>query len=254
MLHAGKEECMKILVCDDEPLARERLSRMVQEAGHTVVAQAINGVDALEKVRQYQPDILFLDVRMPEMDGIRCAEALSCLENPPAVIFVTAFDQHAIDAFRTQAIGYLLKPVNRNDLAEVLGRAGRLNAAQVNHLREIESPNSRPMRNHIAARTHRGMELIPVDSIYYFLADQKYVTVRHASGQVLIDETLKELETEFGNRFIRIHRNALLAIPFLEGLEMIATGQYQVRFRGIPERLAVSRRHLPQLRDKMHTL
>jgi two-component system response regulator AlgR len=254
MLHAGKEECMKILVCDDEPLARERLSRMVQEAGHTVVAQAINGLDALEKVRQYQPDILFLDVRMPEMDGIRCAEALSCLESPPAVIFVTAFDQHAIDAFRTQAIGYLLKPVNRNDLADVLGRAGRLNAAQVNHLRELENPHSRPMRNHIAARTHRGMELIPVDSIYYFLADQKYVTVRHASGQVLIDETLKELETEFGNRFIRIHRNALLAIPFLEGLEMIATGQYQVRFRGIPERLAVSRRHLPQLRDKMHTL
>ena len=245
---------MKILVCDDEPLARERLSRMVQDAGHTVVAQATNGIEALEAVRIFQPDVLFLDVRMPEMDGLRCAEALMRLESPPAVIFVTAFDQHAIDAFRTQAIGYLLKPVSRDDLQSALNRANRLNAAQVNHLRVLHDPNAMAMRQHIAARTHRGMELIPIENIYYFLADQKYVTVRHSGGQVLIDETLKELETEFGDRFIRIHRNALLAIPYLEGLEMVSTGQYQVRFRGIEERLAVSRRHLPQLRDKMHTL
>jgi len=245
---------MKILVCDDEPLARERLSRMVQDAGHTVVAQATNGIEALEAVRIFQPDVLFLDVRMPEMDGLRCAEALMRLESPPAVIFVTAFDQHAIDAFRTQAIGYLLKPVSRDDLQSALNRASRLNAAQVNHLRVLHDPSAMAMRQHIAARTHRGMELIPIENIYYFLADQKYVTVRHSGGQVLIDETLKELETEFGDRFIRIHRNALLAIPYLEGLEMVSTGQYQVRFRGIEERLAVSRRHLPQLRDKMHTL
>ena len=245
---------MKILVCDDEPLARERLSRMVQDAGHTVVAQATNGIEALEAVRIFQPDVLFLDVRMPEMDGLRCAEALMRLESPPAVIFVTAFDQHAIDAFRTQAIGYLLKPVSRDDLQSALNRASRLNTAQVNHLRVLHDPNAMAMRQHIAARTHRGMELIPIENIYYFLADQKYVTVRHSGGQVLIDETLKELETEFGDRFIRIHRNALLSIPYLEGLEMVSTGQYQVRFRGIEERLAVSRRHLPQLRDKMHTL
>ncbi len=245
---------MKILVCDDEPLARERLSRMVQDAGHTVVAQATNGIEALEAVRFFQPDVLFLDVRMPEMDGLRCAEALMRLESPPAVIFVTAFDQHAIDAFRTQAIGYLLKPVSRDDLQSALNRASRLNTAQVNHLRVLHDPNAMAMRQHIAARTHRGMELIPIENIYYFLADQKYVTVRHSGGQVLIDETLKELETEFGDRFIRIHRNALLSIPYLEGLEMVSTGQYQVRFRGIDERLAVSRRHLPQLRDKMHTL
>ncbi len=245
---------MKILVCDDEPLARERLSRMVQDAGHTVVAQATNGIEALEAVRIFQPDVLFLDVRMPEMDGLRCAEALMRLESPPAVIFVTAFDQHAIDAFRTQAIGYLLKPVSRDDLQSALNRASRLNTAQVNHLRVLHDPNAMAMRQHIAARTHRGMELIPIENIYYFLADQKYVTVRHTGGQVLIDETLKELETEFGDRFIRIHRNALLSIPYLEGLEMVSTGQYQVRFRGIDERLAVSRRHLPQLRDKMHTL
>lgn len=245
---------MNVLVCDDEPLARERLSRMVQDAGHTVVGRADNGLEALDMVRLHQPDVVFLDIRMPQMDGIQCADALTRLHNPPAVIFVTAFDQHAIDAFRTQAIGYLLKPVSREDLAGALQRAARLNAAQLTHLRQLEQPDARPVRKHIVARTHRGVELIPIDEIYFFLADQKYVTVRHAGGQVLIDETLKELETEFGDRFLRIHRNALLAVQHLEGLEMVSNGQYQVKFRSIPERLAVSRRHLPQLREKMHAM
>lgn len=246
---------MNILVCDDEPLARERLTRMVKAAGHEVIAQAANGVQALEQVRVHQPDVVLLDIRMPEMNGIQCAQALQSLEVPPAVIFVTAFDQHAIDAFNTQAIGYLLKPVNQMQLENALKRASKLNHAQMNYLKsQIGDSDTahRPARKHIAARTHRGVELIPVDSIYYFLADQKYVTVRHAGGQVLIDETLKELENEFGERFIRIHRNALLAVSYLEGLEFVGTGQYQVRCRDISERLAVSRRHLPQLREKIH--
>jgi two-component system response regulator AlgR len=228
---------------------------MVIEAGHQVVGQSSNGVDALAKVDELHPDVLLLDVRMPEMDGIQCAEVLTELDHPPAIIFVTASDQHAIEAFKNQAVGYLLKPVNRDDLSAALTRASRLNAAQLNHLRAANEVEPKPLaRQHITARTHRGMELIPLDSIYYFLADQKYVTVRHTGGEVLIDETLKELEAEFGDRFIRVHRNALLAIPFLEGIEMVATGQYQVRFRGIDERLAVSRRHLPQLKDKMHLM
>lgn len=246
---------MNILVCDDEPLARERLTRMVKAAGHEVIAQAANGVQALEQVRVHQPDVVLLDIRMPEMNGIQCAQALQSLEVPPAVIFVTAFDQHAIDAFNTQAIGYLLKPVNQMQLENALKRASKLNHAQMNYLKsQIGDSDTahRPARKHIAARTHRGVELIPVDSIYYFLADQKYVTVRHAGGQVLIDETLKDLENEFGERFIRIHRNALLAVSYLEGLEFVGTGQYQVRCRDISERLAVSRRHLPQLREKIH--
>jgi two-component system response regulator AlgR len=245
---------MNVLICDDETLGRERLSRLVIEAGHHVVAQAPNGADALAKVNEFHPDVLLLDVRMPEMDGIQCAEALTNLSNPPAVIFVTASDQHAIEAFKNHAVGYLLKPVNRDDLSAALSRASRLNAAQFNQLQAANQPDGKAARQHITARTHRGIELIPLDNIYYFLADQKYVTVRHTGGEVLIDETLKELENEFGDRFIRVHRNALLAIPFLEGIEMVATGQYQVRFRGIDERLAVSRRHLPQLKDKMHAL
>lgn len=246
---------MNILVCDDEPLARERLTRMVKAAGHEVVAQAENGRHALELIRLHHPDVVLLDIRMPEMSGIQCAEALLDFDIPPAVIFVTAFDQHAIDAFRTQAIGYLLKPVSQPDLEAALQRASRLNSVQLKYLQLRSDPDNtedKPARRHIAARTHRGLELIPIENVYYFLADQKYVTVRHAGGQVLIDETLKDLENEFGDRFIRIHRNALLAIPYLEGLEFIGTGQYQVRCRGINERLAVSRRHLPQLREKIH--
>lgn len=248
------EVTVNVLICDDESLGRERLSRMVVEAGHQVVGQSSNGVDAIAKVDELHPDVLLLDVRMPEMDGIQCAEVLAELAHPPAIIFVTASDQHAIEAFKNRAVGYLLKPVNRDDLSAALTRVGHLNAAQVNQLRAANEVDAKPTRQHITARTHRGMELIPLDSIYYFLADQKYVTVRHTGGEVLIDETLKELEAEFGDRFIRVHRNALLAIPYLEGIEMVATGQYQVRFRGIDERLAVSRRHLPQLKDKMHLL
>lgn len=109
-------------------------------------------------------------------------------------------------------------------------------------------------RQQIAAKTYRGVELIPTENIYYFLADQKYVSVRHKNGSVLIDETLKELEQEFGNKFIRIHRNALISLHYLDGLELVAAGQYQVRCREIDERLAVSRRHLPTLRNKIYHL
>jgi len=248
---------MNVLICDDEPLGRERLSRLVTEAGHQVIGEAANGREAVSKVNQFHPDVLLLDVRMPEMDGIACADALTGLDHPPAVIFVTASDQHAIEAFKKQAIGYLLKPVNREDLFDALTRASRLNAAQLNQLHaanEFSQPAPGSQRQHIIARTHRGMELIPLENIYYFLADQKYITVRHTGGEVLIDETLKDLEAEFGDRFIRVHRNALLAVAYLEGIEMIAAGQYQVRFRGIDERLAISRRHLPLLKDKMHML
>ncbi len=246
---------MNVLVCDDENTSLEMLSRMVTIIGHTVVAKAKNGREALDMVNEFKPDVCLLDVRMPEMDGIACAEALSHLDHPPAVIFVTGFDEHAMDAFRAQAIGYLIKPAKPTDLMTALLRAQRLNAAQMTQLRVMDNATKpKETRRHIAARTHRGVELIAIESIYYFLADQKYVTVRHAGGQVLIDETLKDLEAEFGDSFVRIHRNALLSVQHLEGLEAMNTGQYQVRFRGIPDQLAVSRRHLPELRKKMNVM
>ncbi|HCH26271.1 MULTISPECIES: LytR/AlgR family response regulator transcription factor [Psychrobacter] len=245
---------MRIVVCDDEPLARERLARIVQESGHQVVAQVTTGAEAIVAVKTQQPDIILLDIRMPEMDGVRCAQALNELEHPPAIIFVTAYDHYAIAALKTNAIGYLLKPANKDELLEALNKAKNLNAAQLNEIRKLEDPTARPIREHIAARTHRGVELIKLTDIYYFTADQKYVKVRHKNGIVLIDETLKELEQEFEDRLFRVHRNAIINLSFLDYLETLDAGQYQVRFKGINETLAVSRRHLPALRDKIQSM
>ncbi|MFO1391823.1 MAG: LytTR family DNA-binding domain-containing protein [Agitococcus sp.] len=247
---------MRILVCDDEALARERLVRLLRDVPDCeVVGEAENGREAIDKVELLEPDLVLLDIRMPVMDGIACAEALAQLDSPPAVIFITAFDEHALAAFQVEAVGYLLKPVRREQLNEALARAARLNRAQLQQIKEkVEKTPKSDARQHIAARTHRGMELIPINEVYYFLADQKYITVRHSRGEILIDETLKELEEEFGDRFLRIHRNALLAPQFLEGLEVNSAGQTFVRFKGIAEKLLVSRRHLSHLREKIQTL
>ncbi|MEN6669660.1 LytTR family DNA-binding domain-containing protein [Psychrobacter sp. B38] len=245
---------MRIVVCDDEPLARERLVRIVQESGHEVVAQATTGIQAIVAVKTKQPDIILLDIRMPEMDGVRCAQELAQLDHPPAIIFVTAYDHYAIAALKANAIAYLLKPANKDELLESLNKAKSLNAAQLNEIRKLEDPTARPVREHIAARTHRGVELIKLKDIYYFTADQKYVKVRHKDGILLIDETLKELEQEFEDRLFRVHRNAIINLGFLDFLETLDAGQYQIRFKGISDTLAVSRRHLPALRDKIQSM
>ena len=246
---------MNILVCDDEPLATQRLVKLVTELGHEVVAVATYGKEAIELAKTFLPDVILLDIQMPEMDGLTCAAYLREIEPMPAIVFCTAYDEHALEAFKSQADGYLLKPVVKQDLQVVLDHLTKLTQAQMSNIKQKENMEElNKKRNQIAAKTYRGVELIPVESIYYFLADQKYVTVRHKNGSVLIDETLKDLEQEFGDYFIRIHRNALVSIQFLEGLEIVTSGQYQVRCRDLDERLAVSRRHLPALRERLQKL
>ncbi|MEJ2131533.1 MAG: LytTR family DNA-binding domain-containing protein [Gammaproteobacteria bacterium] len=237
---------MKVLVVDDEKLARDRLSRMVEQVeGCEVAGQAANGLEAVQLTQSVAPDIVLLDIRMPGMDGLEAARHIAELDAPPAVIFCTAYEEHAIEAFNVQAVGYLLKPVRREDLQRSLRSAKRTNKAQLAALNDDEGGG---VRSHISARTRRGIELVPVDDIRYFQADQKYVTVRHSEGEILIDETLRELEQEFGERFIRIHRNALIAVGFIEGLERDDQGHYRVRMRGLEDRLDVSRRHVAGLR------
>jgi len=245
---------MDILICDDEPLAVERLSRLVSQLGHQVIATAQHGKQALEMVQQFEPDVVLLDIQMPEMDGLSCAQHLAHFNPMPAIVFCTAFDEHALQAIQSQAKGYLLKPIAKDELETVLGNVTKLTQAQLTQIEKKELMEENVQRQQIAAKTYRGLELIPVENIYYFLADQKYVTVRHKNGSVLIDETLKDLETEFSDRFIRIHRNALISLDYLDGLEMVASGQYQARCRELEERLAVSRRHLPLLRERMQNL
>lgn len=248
---------MKVLVCDDEPLARERLKRMLDKIpGAECIGEAENGVDLLQKVPHLNPEIIISDIRMPGMDGIEAAEHLARLNEPPALIFCTAYDDYAIKAFQVNAMGYLLKPVKQQDLEQALGQARRLTRAQLASLRDETSEVPRKnghAREFISARTHRGIELIQMSDVRYFMADQKYVTVRHIGGEVLIDETLKDLENEFENLFFRIHRNCLIRLDCLEGVEQ-ANGQVHVRLRGVPEQLPVSRRLMSNLKKVLKNL
>lgn len=244
---------MRILIVDDEKLARERLTRMLQsmeERPHEVVGEAGNGVEAVALADQTQPDVVLLDIRMPGMDGLEAARHFTDFEEPPAVIFCTAYEEHAVEAFDLQAVGYLLKPVRRENLQAALEQARRLNKAQIAAL----SDTDKQRRTHISARTRRGIELIAVDDVRYFQADQKYVTVRHRDGEILIDETLRELEEEFDDRFIRVHRNALIAGHYVEGLDRTPDGHYRIRLRDIEEPIDISRRHVPTVRRFVKSL
>lgn len=244
---------MDVIVVDDEPLARDRLARMVGKMEDCeVVAQAENVEQALAAVAEFDPDVVLLDVRMPEEDGISAAKKITTMEDPPAVIFCTAYDEYALDAFSTDAVGYLLKPVKQEDLEAALLRAQKLNKMQLAALAERKAPENQ--RKHISAKTRRGVELIPLDNVRFFIADHKYVTVYHTEGETLIDDTLKELETEFSNLFVRIHRNALVAIRAIEGMERNPQGQYRVRLKNIEEKPIVSRRHVSRLRELLTSM
>lgn len=240
---------MNILICDDEPLAIQRLIRLVEKLGYDVVATAENGIQAIEKVRQYEPDVILLDVQMPEMDGLSCAEQLRQIDPSLSIIFCTAYDEHALDAFRLHANGYLLKPVRLDELEQALNHLQHIYKIQRQQLQQqAEQRNS---RQHLTIKTHKGIELIAIDDIYYFIADQKYVTVRHQDGQSLIDETLKELEQEFAHKFMRIHRNALIYRHLLNGLEA-KDGQYYACLKGVDDKLLISRRHLAEVKDYLN--
>ncbi len=239
---------MRILIVDDEAPARLRLRALVEEqALGEVVAEAATGREALEAARRAAPHVVLLDIRMPGMDGLEAAGHLASLHTPPAVIFTTAYDDYALQAFEAQAVGYLLKPVRRERLAQALQGAQRLNRVQLDSLR-AQRPRA---RTHISARVHGDIRLVPIEAVHYFQADQKYVTVVGDEGEVLIEESLKALEEEFGERFVRIHRNALVARDRLLALERDRDGRAQLRLRGSACALEVSRRHLAALRRLM---
>lgn len=241
---------MKIVIVDDEPLARSRLARLLEEIPDAqVLGEAANGLEAIRLASDLHPDVLLLDIRMPEMDGIEVARHLSALENPPAIIFTTAFDSHAIAAFQAQATGYLLKPIRKEHLHKALEAARRLNRAQLAQLNLAEDEEQ--SRSHISIHTGSRLKLIPVSDIFYFQAEQKYVTVRHRGGQSLIEEPLKALEEEFSSSFIRIHRNALVALAHVSGMRKDASGQHYLALQDCEEELEVSRRHVSEVRARL---
>jgi len=237
---------LKVLIVDDEPPARERLRSLLGELPEVVcVGEAVSGEEALSRSHELSPDVVLLDVRMPGMGGLEAARHFTVLEEPPAVIFTTAYDQYAVEAFEAHAVGYLLKPVRKEQLAASLARARRLTRPQLHKL----AAAGEVRRSHIAARRREGVRLIPIEEVQYFLADQKYTAVHHVNGEDLIEDSLRLLESEFGAAFVRIHRNALVGVRYLERIER-TEGAYLVRLRGCAAPLPVSRRMATELRER----
>ena len=232
---------MRVLIVDDEPLARDRLVRLVEDTdGFYSVGEAGNGHEAVEKTSELHPDLVLMDVRMPGMDGLEAARHLSTLSEPPAVIFTTAYNDHALEAFEARAVGYLLKPIRQEKLEQAMKNATRRTRAQ-----QHEHGTT---RTHLCTSIGNQVSLIPVDEVLFFRAEHKYVTLVHKGGESLIEEPLKQLEEEFGNRFIRIHRNALVSVAHIGGMEKTPEGKQRLVLLGSNTRLEISRRHLPEVR------
>ncbi|MEK8020203.1 MAG: LytTR family DNA-binding domain-containing protein [Candidatus Parabeggiatoa sp.] len=241
---------MKILIVDDEPLARDRLRALINELGiGEVVAEAGNGRDVLNITRVFEPEIILLDVRMPGIDGIQVAQQLATLElyPTPVVIFTTAYGEHALAAFEYQAVDYLLKPINKDRLEQALQRAYLFLQSQLTTPPVQTKPR---VRTHISYYSRGELRVVPVKQIYYFLAQQKYVVLRWTKGEILISESLKNLEQEFTGQFIRVHRRALVAVSQMAGLMRTNERSYLI-LKDVPKSLEVSRRHLQLVKQNL---
>ena len=245
-----------IFIVDDEAPARNRLKTLLAdiaaECPHRLAGEAGNAQAALDGIAATNPDLVLLDVQMPGMSGLELADHLRRLAVPPAVVFVTAYDEYAIRAFEVRALDYLLKPVRAARLADALRRVAEPGAGSL-----ADRPSSvlQPVRRHFSVQERGRLLLVPVAEVVYLKAELKYVTVRTAGHEYLIEESLASLESEFAGSFVRVHRNALVARAAIAGFEkggqaVDADGDrtqesWCVILRGIDERLPVSRRQWP---------
>lgn len=244
---------MKVLVVDDEALARQRLRRLLARVRpQAQYLEADGGEAALEQVQQHEPDLVLLDIRMPGLDGIEVAGRLDALADPPAVVFCSAYDEYALEALRHQAVAYLLKPVRETELARALENAARVNRVQLASLLERGEPQEQTtQRSRVSSQTHRGLETLAVSDIRCFIAGDKYVTAYTDEAELVIPDTLKELEAEFDGRFMRVHRNALVALAYVEALARQRDGAWYVALDGLALQPQVSRRHLKSVKTQL---
>ena len=245
-------DALRLLLVDDEAPARARLRDLLgdiaAEVPSTVLAEAADGFAALERAQAGDLDVALIDIRMPGMDGVELARHLARLPTTPAVIFVTAFDQYAVQAFELAALDYLVKPVRAARLADALRKARRRGDDAV----RLEKSALATRRN-LSCLERGRILLVSVAEILYLKAEQKYVTARTAERDYLLEESLVHLENEFSERFLRIHRNCLVARAAVAGVERATDGgdaeaHWQVILDGIAERLPVSRRQWPQIK------
>lgn len=233
---------LRILIADDEAPARNRLRELIGDFDNmSVVAEAKNGLEALQLAEIIETDIVLLDIRMPQMDGVEAAAHLQKLPNPPAIIFTTAYDNYAVQAFELSAIDYVLKPVRSERLKTALLKAQKLRPEQVETLKPLQ-----PTRTHFSISERGKVYLVPIQEVIYLRAELKYITVRTAEREFLMEDSLTSLEQEFSEQFVRLHRNCLAARRAIAGYEK-HTGddsehQWVAILKGIPETLPISRR------------
>jgi two-component system, LytTR family, response regulator AlgR len=251
---------LNVMIVDDEPPARARLGQVLRDCSTQValqlVGEAEGGIRGLEEADRLRPDVVLLDVNMPGMNGIEVARHLAQRQHPPAVIFVTAYDEHALEAFEVQALDYLMKPVRAERLVAALARAERFrtNEPRIEELAKTIGA----VRSHITVSERGRMILVPVDDIVFLRAELKYVTIKTKAREYLTEESLTSLETEFGERFVRIHRNALVARSAILGFQRVrgtvdedgetSEGHWEVLLKEIGERLPISRRQWPTVK------
>ena len=233
---------LKILIADDEAPARNRMRDLLADIENVaVVAEAKNGKEAIDLAVKTKPDLMLLDIRMPLMDGIEAAQHAQKLTPAPHIIFTTAFDAYAIKAFDLSAIDYLLKPIRLERLHAAINKAQSLKPTQIEALKPLQK-----IRSHLSIHERGRVLLVPIETIIYLRAELKYITVRTVEREYLIEESLTNLEAEFAERFIRLHRNCLVAPLFITGYEKRKNEddeqQWVAILNGIPESIAISRR------------
>ena len=237
---------LAVFIVDDEAPARHRIKELLSDCSAQLAleltGEASNGIEALELLSQKHADVVLVDIRMPQMDGIELAQHLNKLDQPPVIIFTTAYDNYAIQAFEQHAIDYLLKPIRLGRLFEALTRARSAIPVQSELLQEI-MPDA---RKNLSIQERGKILLIPVEKVLFLRAEMKYITVRTAEREYLIEEPLGSLEKEFAARFVRIHRNCLVAKEEIEAFEKAgeegADLHWTVKLKGLDERLPISRR------------
>jgi two-component system, LytTR family, response regulator AlgR len=244
---------MRVLVVDDEAPARRRLHQLLDDCAAvlplTVVGEAASGREALELLHAVAADLVLTDIRMPDMDGLELARHVLKLPRPPVVIFTTAYHEHALDAFEVSAVDYLLKPVRVPRLLSALQKVPNLKPLSAATLEELPAS----ARRFLSITERSRVMLVPIEEVVYLKAELKYVTIRTAQREYLLEEALTKLEEEFGARFVRVHRNCLVARDFIRGFERRVTNEgdahWEVLLRDVPESLPVSRRQQSVVRE-----
>ena len=245
---------LTVFVVDDEPPARNRLKELLTDCSAQLslemIGEAGNGREALDKLSEINADVVLVDIRMPEMDGIELAQHLNKLPDPPVIIFTTAYDAYAVKAFELNAVDYLLKPIRLGRLFEALTRARSSVPVRTEVLQEL-TPDP---RKNLSIHERGKIYLIPIEQVIYLRAELKYVTVRTLEREYLIEESLSALEREFTTRFVRIHRNCLVAKEEIGGFERVADDEggelhWAVKLKGLEEMLPISRRQQSMVKD-----